>query len=43
MGWTYKQRKLRDQMRAQFTAQTGSTDYRSREFAEWVDRFLSAE
>lgn len=41
MGWTYKHRKLRDTLRAQYTDETGSADYTSREFKAWVDRLLT--
>ena len=36
MGWTYKHRKLRDQLRKQFTEETGSTDYKSPAFEAWL-------
>ncbi len=41
MGWTYKHRKWREQMRQKFTDETGSTDYTSREFAAWVEKQLA--
>lgn len=36
MGWTYKHRKKRDELRAQYTRETGGDDYRSPEFEAWL-------
>jgi len=37
MGWTPKYRKLRDAVRAQYTAETGCDDFRAPEFRLWLD------
>lgn len=36
MGWTYKQRKLRDDLRKQWTEETGRVDYGDPAFWEWA-------
>lgn len=37
MGWTYKHQKMRDTLRKAYTEATGSDDYRSLAFLEWVN------
>lgn len=41
MGFIYKKRKWRDQVRARYTSETGSDDYSSSEFSAWVDKYLN--
>ena len=36
MGWTYKHRKKRDELRDQYTRETGQDDYRSPAFEAWL-------
>lgn len=36
MGWTYKHRKKRDELRKQYTEETGRDDYKSPSFEEWL-------
>lgn len=36
MGFTYKHRKLRDEVRARYTAETGRDDFRAPEFEAWL-------
>jgi len=36
MGWTYKHLKKRDELREQYTRETGHDDYRSPEFEAWL-------
>lgn len=39
MGWTYKHRKKRDEIRRAWTEKTGSTDYSDPAFWEWAKQF----
>jgi hypothetical protein len=34
-GWTYKQRKLRDKIRAEFKAETGK-EFTDKDFISWL-------
>ena len=36
MGWTYKAKKWRDQVRQEYTEQTGSNDFQDPAFEEWL-------
>ena len=41
MSWNYKHRKWRELIRQRYTEETGSTDYKSRDFAAWAERQLA--
>jgi len=36
MGWNYKHSKKRDELRAQYTRETGQSDYHSPDFEVWL-------
>lgn len=35
MGWTYRKKKWRDNLRKAYTEETGSDDYQAPEFWDW--------
>lgn len=36
MGWTYKQKKMRDTVRAEYTATTGNSTFSGKDFENWL-------